>query len=480
MRRPRLGRFVPPSPGDNLLPWVIAAAAAAMLVPGVARALRPTVLPALAVMVFGVGVTVTPTDLRAAGRRPLVVVVALAVGWTAVPAAGIALAKLSNDPTVAHGIEITAFAPAEITSVLMVMLAGGSVALGAAVMASSLLTGAVLTPLWVRWALGSSAHVSTGGLIVELALGVALPFVAALAVSGSTRVPRRLLTRGADLSAAAVVYVVFAGTGDARHVVASGRIVVAMLLCLALVVAGAAAGRAAGILARATGADAAAVLYPVAMREFGLATSVATLVAPPSAAIAALYGIILMIVTPVVAGRTRSSSRRPRRNPGASRTGPLVGDVEVVEFVGVEDEVDGGDAVVDDGEAGDRDDPGSGSHDDAGGAVDQGWLAVAGEARALGGDLAGDVGGAGQEGGYGSGAGAGVDAEDDAGVEDGQQGVEVAGAGGGEERGDDGALGGQVGVGDGGGTADSPSGAAGELPGGGGCAVDDRGDLFER
>jgi predicted Na+-dependent transporter len=196
--------------------------------------------------------------------------------------------------------------------VLMVMLAGGSVALGAAVMACSLLTGAVLTPLWVRAALGSSAQVSTGGLIVELILGVALPLVAALAVSARGWVPQRILARGADVSAAAVVYVVFAGTGDARRIVASGRIVVASLLCLALLVAGAAAGWLAGVLARATrrGEDAAGLFYPVAMREFGLATSVATLVSPASAAVAALYGILLMIVTPVVASRTKAAPPR--------------------------------------------------------------------------------------------------------------------------------------------------------------------------
>jgi BASS family bile acid:Na+ symporter len=292
---------------------VILAAAGAMLVPDLARALRPTVLPALALMVFGVGVTLTPADLRPVGRRPLTLIVALAVQWTVMPAAGIALAHLTDDATVARGIEITAFAPAEITSVLMVILAGGTVALGAALMACSLLTGAVLSPLWVRGVLGPAARVSAGGLIVDLLLGVVLPFVAGLALSTSRRIRAgtgpALSERGVDLSAVAVVYVVFAGTGDARDIVtAADRLVVTALLCLALLAVGATAGRLAAVLVRAGRRDGAALLYPVAMREFGLATSVATLVAPPSAAVAALYGIILMIVTPPFASRTRTAS----------------------------------------------------------------------------------------------------------------------------------------------------------------------------
>jgi len=92
-------------------------------------------------------------------------------------------------------------------------------------------------------------------------------------------------------------------------------------------------------------------------------------------------------------------------------------DGEAVEFVRVEDEVDLCNALVDDGDADDGDDSSAGFRDDAGGAVDQGGFAQAGEPGALGGGVLGDLDGSGEESRSEPGACPGVHAEHDVGVE---------------------------------------------------------------
>src|SRR6266516_2081365 len=105
-----------------------------------------------------------------------------------------------------------------------------------------------------------------------------------------------------------------------------------------------------------------------------------------------------------------------------------------------------------------------GGADDSGGAVHQGWLGGAG-GPLEGERLAGHGGRVVELGQAARGHGAAVGAEDHVGVEDGDQGVEVAASGGGQERSDDLALAGQVRIGNRGGAPDPAAGTAGELPG---------------
>jgi MFS family permease len=173
-------------------------------------------------------------------------------------------------------------------------------------------------------------------------------------------------------------------------------------------------------------------------------------------------------------------ARRDVRRQAVSRDGagdgPSVGQGQRGGAGGVGEDVQGGDAAGLDGEGHDGQDTALAEGDDAGRAVDQDDAALgreAGEGDRLGGDLGRAAAQDARE------ERAAVAAGHHVRVEDGQQGLEVAGAGGGQEGVHDAALAGVVRVGRRGRALDAAAGPAGELAGRDHGAAEDRGDVVE-
>ncbi len=255
----------------------------------------------LAGQVIGVALTLEAGEFAVAHRRPWTIVVALLVQWTVMPLAGEVLLHLIPGATVGRGALIVAVAPAEITSALVAILAGGAGALATACMAGSLALSTVLTPLWIGAALGPTTAIDERSLMAELVFSVALPLL--LGVALRTRFPLLARRRQVflDVAAVSVILVVFVGAGSARGLPVSGVLLAVVLACVTLAVIGYAAGCGAGAVLRLSRAERRAILFPIGMREFGVATAVAVAIDPPAAAIAGLYGIIIMAASTAVA-----------------------------------------------------------------------------------------------------------------------------------------------------------------------------------
>jgi BASS family bile acid:Na+ symporter len=296
---------------DRLVLYVVTAAALGLLVPSVAGRLAVGVPYMLAGQVLGVALTVTAGQFAVVGRRPLPVLVALVAQWTAVPLAGVGLFHLSSDPDLRSGVLILAVVPAEITSALVAILAAGSGAVAIACMAGSLTLGTVLTPLWVRAALGPAAHVDRLALISELALAVTVPLVIGVGLRTSVSALGRFRSHALDLSAVCVVLVVFVSVGSARTLLLSPSLLPCLALCGALLVVGYAVGMAVAWPWRHEAYIWRALVFPVGMREFGIAAAVALAVSPGAVGVAGIYGALLMSSAPVLAGRLKAS-RTPR------------------------------------------------------------------------------------------------------------------------------------------------------------------------
>lgn len=295
---------------ERLLLYVVVAAVAGIVASPWATALNGTVPILLGGQVAGVALTLTARRLVGALRRPVPLLAALVVHWGVLAPLGIGLGHLIGTNPVGTGVLICAVCPAEITSSLVGVLAGGSGATAVSLMAATLLTGTVLTPLWVRTGL-NGASVDARALLVELALCVAMPLVVGVTVR--TRVPAMAgqAARCLDLAAVSVVLVVFVAAGSARDVVLSRALPGAVAACLLLQAACYAAGTAVGVVLRLPTATRRAVLFPLGMREFGVATAVALTVAPSAAGVAGIYGILVMVTGPALAQRLRRRRRTP-------------------------------------------------------------------------------------------------------------------------------------------------------------------------
>lgn len=296
---------------DRLIVYAGVAVAAGLLLPDVAARLADGVPYMLGGQVLGVALTLTLGRFAAVVRRPLPVLLALAAQWTVLPLAGVGLFNVVSDPTLRNGVLIVTVAPAEITSALVALLAAGSGAVAVTCMAGSLALGTVLTPLWVSAVLGPAAHVDRLALIAELALSVAVPLVVGVGLRTWWPGLHGLRSRALDLSAVCVVLVVFVSVGSARAFVLSSSLLPCIGLCAVLLVIGYGLGLALAWPWRHHAHLWRALVFPVGMREFGIAAAVALAVSPGAVGVAGVYGAMLMVTAPALARRLRPARVAP-------------------------------------------------------------------------------------------------------------------------------------------------------------------------
>ncbi len=277
----------------------------------------------LAVLTFATAVTIEPAALRAAASAWRSLLAALAAGITVLPALSWVVSRMVAAGPLRDGVMTVGLAPCEIASVATTAMAGGEAALSAGVLIGSA-AAAVLAAGPILRAEAGHAGFSPGGIIVSLALVVALPLAAGIAAR--TRVP---LTAGALSTAraeraaavtalcavAALVALIAAEVHlSAGYAVVAGALAV-FLLCSALV------GRLLG--ARTRAAAATALLLTTSMRDFAIAAGLATAAfGPAAAAPLGLYGILVLAWGTAAAGLLRRSPLRRsplRRSPPGNR-----------------------------------------------------------------------------------------------------------------------------------------------------------------
>jgi predicted Na+-dependent transporter len=260
----------------------------------------------LAVLVFATAVTIDPAALRrlaGAWRRILAAVLA---GVTVLPALSWAVAQLVPAGPLRDGVLVTGLAPCEIASVATTALAGGEAAIAAGVLIGSTLATVVLAAPVLTLEAGHAGF-SPGGIIANLALVVALPLAAGIALRCGVPAAGRVLATGRAERAASLTALV-AVAALVALVAAEVRLsagYAAVAGALALFLAGsAAAGRLLGL--RAAPAAGSALLLTTSMRDFAVAAALAAAAfGPRAAAPLGLYGVAVLVWGTAVAGWLR-------------------------------------------------------------------------------------------------------------------------------------------------------------------------------
>lgn len=298
---PRPARRLTPALHEALIPLVALAAGLGVAFPHASHWLRPAVPVMLAGQVAGVALTVTVRQFRPVLARPVPIVAALAAQWLLFPLFGYLLLRANGADLAGQGAFIVAVSPAEITSALVAVLAGGTAATATVLMTASVGTGCVLTPLWLSLLGRHAGTVDRWSIVFELVVSVTLPLVVGVLIRSRSAMvalhPRRCL----DLAGISLLLVVFVGAGAARPLLLSSRIGEAALFAVALVVWGGGLGAAVGSAIGRTRPVRLGLAFPVGMREFGIATAVALSIAPNAAGFGGLYGIIMMLSSAGVA-----------------------------------------------------------------------------------------------------------------------------------------------------------------------------------
>ncbi|WP_276819178.1 bile acid:sodium symporter family protein [Mailhella massiliensis] len=230
----------------------------------------------LAVIMFGMGLTIRMEDFRAVFVRPRALAAGCAAQFTVMPLLAYALARFFDLPAdLALGVILVGCCPGGTASNVITYLACGDVALSVGMTAASTLIAPLLTPMLVYVLAGSWVQVSFWAMVLSVVKIVLLPVAAGIALRRSAG---RAVDAVADVcplvSVAGIVLIVSGIIAvNAEKIAGSGALV--LLLVFLHNGAGLFLGLAAARLLGLDYAKATAVSIEVGMQNSGLAVALA-------------------------------------------------------------------------------------------------------------------------------------------------------------------------------------------------------------
>ena len=258
---------------------VLVAALAGLMFPGTFCRLKPALInPLLGIIMFGMGLTLKPSDFRVVFSRPKDVVIGCLAQFTVMPLLAFVLTKIFRlDAALAIGVILVGCCPGGTASNVITYLAKGDLALSVGMTAVSTILAPVLTPLLVWSLAGEMVAVNVIGMLLSILWVVILPIALGLLVKQfwprTTERATGYLPAVSTLAICLIVLIVIAA--NAHKLLDGGWII---LLVVALHnLCGFGIGYLIGSLLGLPSAKRRAISIEVGMQNSGLATSLATL-----------------------------------------------------------------------------------------------------------------------------------------------------------------------------------------------------------
>ncbi len=291
---------------------VLAAGAVGLLWPAHFTGWAPAVPWMLGVVMFSMGLTLTPPDFTAVAKRPWAVGLGLVAHYVIMPGLGWLIATaLDLPPQLAAGVILVGCAPSGTASNVVTFLARGDVALSVSVATVSTVLAPLITPPLTLLLAGQFLDVDAGVMVTDILKTVLLPVIAGLVVRVvAGRWVDRVLGALPWLSAVTIAAIVLAVVSGSAAAIkdAAALVVLAVVLHNGL---GLALGYASGKLARLGRPASRAMAFEVGMQNSGLAASLATAHFSPAAALpAAVFSVWHNVSGALVAAWMARSARR--------------------------------------------------------------------------------------------------------------------------------------------------------------------------
>ncbi|MCX7819017.1 MAG: bile acid:sodium symporter family protein [Kiritimatiellae bacterium] len=181
----------------------------------------PYIAPGLAVIMLGMGLTLTVREFREVARRPVVVGSGVFAQYLIMPLCGWLIARLSNLPAgLAAGLVLVACCPGGTASNVITHLARGDTCLSVLMTMCSTLLAVVMTPLLTGWLAGQYVPVDRAALIRDTAMVVLLPVAAGITINQMSGRYLGVVKRISPLiSVVGIVLIVGAIAGAQRRVI---------------------------------------------------------------------------------------------------------------------------------------------------------------------------------------------------------------------------------------------------------------------
>ena len=164
--------------------WALLASAGALWQPQWLVAGRPAIPWLLGLVMFGMGLTLSPRDFAATLRRPGLLLLGVAMQYMLMPMLAWLIATLGRlPPALAIGMVLVGTAPGGTASNVICYLARADVALSIALTTASTLLSILVTPALTWLYAGHSVPVPAGAMLFTIAKIVLLPVAAGMLVN---------------------------------------------------------------------------------------------------------------------------------------------------------------------------------------------------------------------------------------------------------------------------------------------------------
>ena len=263
--------------GKYMAAIVIAVAALALLAPGTVSFIKTSYVNyLLGIVMFGMGLTLKPSDFKVVFSRPKDVIVGCIAQFTLMPLLAFLLTKLFNLPAeLAVGVILVGTCPGGTSSNVMTYLSKGDVALSVGMTAVSTILAPLLTPLLTLLYAGQRVDVNVMSMFLSIVKVVLVPIALGFVINhffheftqNAVRVLPLISTTAIVAIVAAVV------SANSAKILTSGLLIVAVVILHNLL--GYATGFAVGKALHLDSSKCRAISIEVGMQNSGLATSLA-------------------------------------------------------------------------------------------------------------------------------------------------------------------------------------------------------------
>lgn len=159
----------------------LSASLVALLFPPSFIWVKPLIAPLLALIMFGMGTTISTDDFRDVWKKRRLVLLGAVVQYTVMPALAVLIGRVLRQPEeLVIGMVLVGSCPGGTASNVIVYLAKGNVPLSVTMTMVSTMLAPVLTPTIIYLLLQKSIDVSFGALFLSVFQLVALPLLAGL------------------------------------------------------------------------------------------------------------------------------------------------------------------------------------------------------------------------------------------------------------------------------------------------------------
>lgn len=237
-----------------------------------------TINPMLGVIMFGMGLTLSPHDFRLVLSRPKDILIGCMAQFTIMPLlAWLLTSAFSLPKELALGVILVGCCPGGTASNVITYLAKGDLALSVGMTATSTLLAPILTPLLVWLMAGTMVHVNTLGMLQSIVYVVIAPIIGGLLCQRFLpRLTQRVTPYLPAFSSIVIAMVVgIIVSHNASRLMVGGMLVLVVVILHNLL--GLVLGFSIGRLLRLQNAKCVALSIEVGMQNSGLASSLAVL-----------------------------------------------------------------------------------------------------------------------------------------------------------------------------------------------------------